>query len=632
MFSFFKHFIFYWFIWSLIIIHLNAFVRAYIGRASPRAVKKCPFKLTTKYFNSPTVAIANSIYSDGLKSFIPSLNPMVLSMQKDAQSWTHFHHIHHCTTPRCSPSGTSNSALYSTMENTMGTHYMPLNPTPFAPSYYDPAAYPPPNPVTPTSTPALSTATPTSSAAKKRPTAKLSDLQVVVLGLSHHNAKVDVREKLAIPEQEWNEVASQLVAQFDSISEATVISTCNRFEIYLAGVNQYEVIRDAMKFFLARSERNAQQSEQQQPSQGLDLATLRKFLFMLSGEDAMWHLLRVSSGLDSLVIGEGQILAQVKKAYDHGLEEAAPGGKVVSRLFNIAIASGKRVRTETGISKGAVSVSSAAAEFTALQLRSPGYGSAAPKTLAEADIVLVGAGKMARLLLVHLVSQGVNKVTIVNRSPERMAELQAEFPTLAITMVGMESLWQTLATADVCYPCTASTSTIIDPAPLEAVLASRSAAKPLQLVDISVPRNVHPEVDHLAAKYPNMLHNFNVDHLHTVVQQNTCKRKKEILQAERILRDELEKFMMWQQSLGAIPTIAKLQEKAEAVRQEEVLKAMNKFSSGLSEKDMAVVEKVTKGIVAKLLHGPMNHLRQQKECDATRMAIQQVQQAFQLSN
>jgi len=316
-----------------------------------------------------------------------------------------------------------------------------------------------------------------------------------------------------------------------------------------------------------------------------------------------------------------------------------PGGKVISRLLNIAIAAGKRVRTETGISRGAVSISSAAAEFTTMQLQTPQYASAevkAPKSLAESKIVIIGAGKMSRLLLVHLISQDVTAVTIVNRSKDRMEELQAEFPALQITMEPMEALWDVLETADVCYPCTAATTTIINPEPLNDVLNKRAQtnggiSKPLQIVDISVPRNVHPDCESFTSQYANQFYNYNVDHLQAVVNQNTCKRKKEILQAEEILKDELNKFQMWQQSLGAIPTIAKLQEKAEQLRQEEVLKAMKKFSTNLSNKDVELVEKITKGIVAKLLHGPMSHLRQQKESDATRMAIQQVQMAFQLS-
>lgn len=435
-------------------------------------------------------------------------------------------------------------------------------------------------------------------------------LEVVVLGLSHHNAKVEVREKLAIPEAMWNEAATKL-CEFESISEAAVLSTCNRFEIYLAGKNQYEVVRDAMKFLNDRA------------GGSLDQATLRRNLFMLSGDDAVWHLLRVSAGLDSLVVGEGQILAQVKKSHEHSVEGSGPAGKVISRMLNTAVTAGKRVRAETGISKGAVSISSAAAEFTATKLDEDCQISSGMK---DAEIAIIGAGKMSRLLLVHLESQGVNKVTIINRSFDRIDELQQEFPNIQITKKLMSEMWDVLQTADVVYPSTSSESTIIDPEPLAECMKKRTRAGGLHIVDISVPRNVHAGCSHVA----NVC-SYNVDDLKTVVQKNTAKRRREMIEAENILREEQSKFRLWQHALGAIPTIAKLQEKAENLRKEEMSKAAKKLAA-LSAKDLEIVEKITKGIVAKLLHGPMCHLRQQHEGDATRAAITQVQKAFQLEH
>jgi len=351
----------------------------------------------------------------------------------------------------------------------------------------------------------------------------------------------------------------------------------------------------------------------------LDQETLRKNLFMLSGEDAIWHLLRVSAGLDSLVVGEGQILAQVKRAFERGEEpESGRSGKVVARMLNTAVSAGKRVRSETGISKGAVSISSAAVEFTAMKAPSD----CKIKEVSEANIVIIGAGKMARLLLVHLQTQDVKEVTIVNRSPERVEELRTEFPDLKINLLLMDKMWDAIRDADVVYPSTAATTTIIDPEPLAECLKGRTKQGGVQFVDISVPRNVHPGCSEI-----NNVFSYNVDDLKAVVERNTAKRKREMVEAENILKEELSKFRLWQQSLGAIPTIAKLQEKAENLRLEELQKASKKLSN-LSPKDLEAVERLSKGIVAKLLHGPMNHLRQQKEGDATRVAIEQVKEAF----
>jgi glutamyl-tRNA reductase len=448
-------------------------------------------------------------------------------------------------------------------------------------------------------------------------------LEVIVMGLSHHNAKVDVREKLAIPEHEWNAVAAEL-CQLPSISEASVLSTCNRFELYLSGKNQYECMRDALAYLHRRTEGR------------LGLEELRRSLFMLSGEDAVWHLLRVSAGLDSLVVGEGQILAQVKRAHEHGAEESTGrGGKVISRLLHTAVAAGKRVRSETGISKGAVSVSSAAAEFTGTKL----LGDCGVEGIENARITVVGAGKMARLLLVHLQAQGVTSVTVVNPTLQRMVDLQQELPDLRIEMKLMPDLYDVVAQSDVVYTCTASTSTIIDPEPLQRALLQRRPREEgpgsgpgsgpgdnVMFVDISVPRNVHDD----CAAVPGA-RSYNVDDLKAVVQRNTSRRRREMLDAELILKEELGRFRQWHLSLGAIPTIARLQEKAESLRQEELSKAAYKLSA-LSQKDLETVEKVTKGIVAKLLHGPMHHLRQQQggEADTTRTAILQLQKAFQL--
>jgi len=172
---------------------------------------------------------------------------------------------------------------------------------------------------------------------------------VHVVGLSIHHAAVDVREKLAVPEALWNEASAEIVAT-NSVSEAAVLSTCNRFEVYYSAPDARQAMRGVTKYLSQRS--------------GLSPQTLRKNLFMLSGDDCVWHLMRVSGGLDSLIVGEGQILSQVRACHTHSIEESGSGGKVLSRMLNSAVAAGKRVRSETGISKGSVSISSAAVEVS----------------------------------------------------------------------------------------------------------------------------------------------------------------------------------------------------------------------------------------------------------------------------
>lgn len=450
--------------------------------------------------------------------------------------------------------------------------------------------------------------------------------ELMVIGLSHHNAGVSIREKLAIPEEEWNTVAAELT-QLPSISEAAILSTCNRFEVYIATSNRYQAFTELLTYFNRRTAGGGKDKE-------LSISELRENLFMLTADDAAWHLLRVSGGLESLVVGEGQILSQVKKAYEKSLTtNGGSGGKIVSKMFNTAVTGGKRVRCETEISKGAVSVSSAAAEYTAMKLKEVSH-----LEMQDANIVILGAGKMSRLLMAHLQSQGVKKVQVVNRSPERIDELAVEFPNITIVPSGLDTMWETIREADIVFPSTKSNITLVDPEPLSQCLQNRQRPSPLHFMDISVPRNVHPECDKVKGVYC-----YNVDHLKAVVQKNTAKRKTEMMQAETILQDELNKFLTWQQSLEAIPTILKLQEKAEQLRQEALLKAKKKLcAEGIANGEgnlggtaagtvvESTLDALSKGIVSKMLHGPLAHLRQQPDLLSTHTAISQLQLAFQL--
>lgn len=459
-------------------------------------------------------------------------------------------------------------------------------------------------------------------------------LESVVIGLSHHNTQVSLREKVAIPQDQWKQVADELIKKYESIEEAVVISTCNRFEIYLSGRNQYEMISDAIEFIKERTNNE------------FDEKLIRKNLFLLSNDDATEHLLRVASGLDSLIIGEGQILAQVKKASELSAEAS---GKILSRLFNTAIKCGKRVRTETNISKGAVSISSAAIEFSLLKLEND--CNIKNKNLDETSITIVGAGKMTRLLLIHLMSLGLKKVLIVNRSEDSVKKLQEEFLSegLEIEYQSMDKLYETMAYSDIVYTSTSA----VDPIILKDDLLTKTKqirddiknkkintnmfkifnnklpSGGLHMVDISVPRNIAPEITTMRdsdldsidsntdnSKEPASLTDFyvyNVDDLKQVVESNTMKRKQAILESEYILEDELNQYKQWKFSLNAIPTIHKLQEKAESLRQNELNKILKKLKNSKlnynNEELTLEIEKVTKGIIKKLLHGPMNHLR-----------------------
>jgi glutamyl-tRNA reductase len=253
------------------------------------------------------------------------------------------------------------------------------------------------------------------------------------------------------------------------IVEAAVLSTCNRFEVYYAASDPREALASVTQFLSKRA--------------NIPVSSLRKNLFMLSGDDAVWHVMRVAGGLDSLIVGEGQILSQVRQCHLHSIEEDGSGGKVLSRLLNNAVAAGKRVRSETAIAKGSVSISSAAVELSEMlsqqDLNLP---------FSQARLAVVGAGKMTRLLITHLASRGLEKITIVNRSLGRPQELQEMFPDVEIEVKLMDDLWDVVGKSDIVYTATSSVDYVISKSLLEE--NGLAGGRPLMLVDISVPRNV----------------------------------------------------------------------------------------------------------------------------------------------
>jgi len=429
-------------------------------------------------------------------------------------------------------------------------------------------------------------------------------LQVHCVGLSIHHADVEVRETLAIAEDDWNSASNQICSTGD-VAEAAVLSTCNRFEIYYAASDPRAAMATVTKFLAERS--------------GLPVSELRKNLFMLSGDDAVWHIMRVAGGLDSLIVGEGQILSQVRQCHLHSIEEDGCGGKVLSRLLNNAVAAGKRVRSETGISKGSVSVSSAAVELSEMMSLSD-----LNLPFSEARLAVVGAGTMTRLLVTHLASRGLEKITIVNRSIERPQELAEQFPDVDIEIKLMDDLWDVVGRSDIVYTATSCVDYVIDEQKMQE--NGVASGRPMMLVDISVPRNIGEDCKNVRnAKV------YNVDDLKAVVAKNTAMRQKEMLEAEHLLTQEATQFAAWRESLSAIPTINQLQERANSFREQELAKATRKLAkANLTEKEMEAVERLSRGIVNKLLHGPMAHLRKTESIEGKQQTLKELNAMFRL--
>ncbi|MBD2682036.1 MULTISPECIES: glutamyl-tRNA reductase [Nostoc] len=421
-------------------------------------------------------------------------------------------------------------------------------------------------------------------------------MNIAVVGLSHKTAPVEVREKLSIPEPQIESAIAHL-SSFPHIDEVAILSTCNRLEIYIVTSETDQGIREVTQFLAEYSK--------------LPVTSLRQHLFMLLHDDAVMHVMRVAGGLDSLVLGEGQILAQVKTT--HKLGQQYNGIKtILNRLFKQALTAGKRVRTETSIGTGAVSISSAAVELAQMKVAN----------LAACRVVILGAGKMSRLLVQHLLSKGAVEISIVNRSRERAQELAKQFPGQPIQIHTLSEMMTVIADSDLVFTSTSATEPILDRAKLEMVLETQRS---LMLFDISVPRNVHTDVNELAN-----VQAFNVDDLKAVVAQNYESRRKIAQEAERLLEEEVEAFDVWWRSLETVTTISCLRNKVETIREQELEKALSRLGSEFAEKHQEVIEALTRGIVNKILHDPMVQLRSQQDVEARRRCMQTLQMLFNL--
>eukprot|EP01018_Ginkgo_biloba_P002809 Gb_37725 [translate_table: standard] len=408
---------------------------------------------------------------------------------------------------------------------------------------------------------------------------------ILVIGLSVHTAPVEMREKLAIPEAEWPRAIGEL-SSLNHIEEAAVLSTCNRMEIYVVALSWHRGIREVTEWMSKTS--------------GIPLGELRQHLFMLRDNDASQHLFQVSSGLDSLVLGEGQILAQVKQVHKVG-QGVLGFGRNIGGLFKQAITAGKRVRSETSISSGAVSVSSAAVELAVMKLPKNG--------IYSANMLVIGAGKMGKLVIKHLMAKGCKRIVVVNRSEERVLLLQKELTDAELIYQPLTEMHNQVAKADVVFTSTASEKPLFFKEHVEILPPVSAEVGGIRLfIDIAVPRNVGACVSEV-----NLARVYNVDDLKEVVEANKEERQKKALEAQVIIDEELRQFDAWRDSLETVPTIKKLRAYAERIRIAELEKCLAKMGDDLSKRDRKLVDDLSRGIVNKLLHGPMQHLR----CDGS---------------
>jgi glutamyl-tRNA reductase len=403
-------------------------------------------------------------------------------------------------------------------------------------------------------------------------------MSLITLGVNHKTAPLELRERLAFTPQNLPEALRSL-ANIGNVKEASILSTCNRTEIYCvtSDDNDQQIIHWFSSFH------------------GMSEDTIREYLYTHDHEATIRHAMEVASGLDSMVLGEPQIAGQMKDAYALA-NELGTVGRLLGKLFQRAFAVSKEVRTDTEISSSPVSVA-----FAAVSLARQIFGD-----LSDTTVLLVGAGETIELAARHLHAQGVDKIIIANRSVERAQKLAAEFSGEAISL---QHIADHLYRADIVVSSTASPLPIIGKGTVERALKQRKH-EPIFIVDLAVPRDIEPEVSSLDDIYL-----YTVDDLQSVINQNMENRQQAAEQAHEIIDAHVSHFLDWQRSLGAVDIISQIRQQAQEMSREVLDKAKKQLAAGQTPEE--VLNFMAHTLTNKFLHLPSTHLRQATRDDNT---------------
>jgi glutamyl-tRNA reductase len=399
-------------------------------------------------------------------------------------------------------------------------------------------------------------------------------MRLILVGLNHETAPVEVRERLAFQPQEA-ELALGELRRDPAIEEALLISTCNRTEVVIRHKALLPDEAAALPIRLAQRFLEWRGAE----SLGCEM------FYVHHDEEAVRHIFRVAAGLDSMIVGEAQILAQVKDAYQIACR-VRTNGFLTNKLMHAAFKTGKRSRSETEIGIGAVSVSLAAVELSQKIFRD----------LSKKRALVIGAGEMARLTAEHFIQKTVGSLTVANRTDEKAVELAEQLGGHAAPY---SNLLDSIAEADVVITSTGANEFILNETNVRAAMALRQN-KQIFLIDISVPRNVDPAVKRLYNVFA-----YDIDDLNQIVDRNLGRRRLETAKVEKIIAEEVASFADWFRSLEVTPTIKYLVEKFESVRREEIRRGSKDFTP----EQLDALDKITQGIVNKILHSPIARLR-----------------------
>jgi glutamyl-tRNA reductase len=404
-------------------------------------------------------------------------------------------------------------------------------------------------------------------------------MQLLLVGVSHRTAPVELRERLDFSARGVDRALVAL-AGAPAHHEAAIVSTCNRVELYIA-CDDAAPAQLAVHHFLS-------------DFHGIPGDQLAPHLYAKVGPEAAQHLFRVAAGLDSLVMGEPQVLGQVKDAFSLASQLGCTG-PLLNKLFHSAFTTGKRVRSETTLSAGAVSVS-----YAAVALAKKIFGNLKGRT-----VLVLGAGEMGKLTAIHMKAQGIGRLIITSRTAAHAAALAQ---TIDGTAMPWESLSESLAEADILITATGSTVPIVTRAMIEQIMKA-GRQRPLFIIDIAVPRDVESSAGDLEQVFL-----YNIDDLQAVVQENLSKRGTEASQAETIVEEEVDRFIGWLNSRGAVPTVVALRQRFEGIRQAE-MRLLEPKLAGLPPEARARVDEITRLIVEKLLINPTEQLKAISDAD-----------------
>jgi len=400
-------------------------------------------------------------------------------------------------------------------------------------------------------------------------------LSIHLTGINYKKAPLDIRERLSFNEDDCKRFLSH-ISQENGIEEAVILSTCNRTELYVVADHSAALSNGKLTHALTRFV-------------GLQDSHTDEYFYRARDFDAVEHLFKVAAGLDSMVLGEDQILGQVRDAYSMAVE-AKTAGRFFHKIFHQSFRVGKRSRSETKISWGASSIGSVAVEL-ALKIFSD---------FSEKYVLMVGAGEIAQVTLMNLQKRGIKRLTIANRTLERAQKLAKKFDAEAIPF---EMLKEGVKQADMVICSTASRDAIISTEFIKEIMGQRKN-RPLFLIDIAVPRDIEKDVKEL---YNVFL--YDIDDLKNIVSKNLKKREQEIPKVMAIIQEELNDFISWYKGLDVLPTIKQLQQHFEQIRQREVEKNRKYFA----KEDWEQIDKFSRSLLKKFLHSPMVRLHECKD-------------------